>query len=36
MPAHLLEKLPVKRKDSFQERLMSFLRRQLFDYLGRK
>ena len=33
LPAHLLEKLPLKRKDSFQERLMSFLRRQLFDYL---
>ena len=36
LPAHLLEKLPVKRKENFQERLMSFLRRQLFDYLGRK
>ena len=36
LPAHLLEKLPVKRKENFQERLMSFLRRRLFDYLGRK
>ena len=36
LPAHLLEKLPVKRKENFRERLMSFLRRQLFDYLGRK
>ena len=36
LPAHLLEKLPVKRKENFRERLMSLLRRQLFDYLGRK
>jgi hypothetical protein len=36
LPAHLLEKLPVKRKENFRERPMSFLRRQLFDYLGRK
>lgn len=36
LPAHLLEKLPVTRKGSLQERLMSFLRRQLFDYFGRK
>jgi tRNA(adenine34) deaminase len=34
LPAHLLEKLLVKRKDSFQERLMSFLRRPAIRLFG--
>jgi len=36
LPAHLLEELSVRRKVSLQDRLMSFLRRQVFDRLGRR
>jgi tRNA(adenine34) deaminase len=36
LPAHLLEELSVRHEVSLQDRWMSFLRRQIFDRLGRR
>lgn len=36
LPSHVLTLAPVRRSNNFRERVMSFLRRHLFDYFGRK